>query len=1221
MTKSIFGSLLLMGWIVSSCATYKPYNPNVKQNQLVGIDQETTNVFLIGDAGMPNPYGTAPKALTSLEKQFNQADKNDLLLFLGDNIYPKGIPLEGDKAIQDAKTALNLQLHVAKTFPGQVYFIPGNHDWYSGLKGLKLQEKMVEEALGKNTFQPENGCPIEKVKLNEDTVLLIVDSHWYITNWNRHPTMNEDCDIKTREDFLDEFRSEIKKARGKITLVAIHHPMHSEGPHNGRYDAKEHLSPVPILGTIKNVIRSTSGIVNADLSNQFYNELRKNLIAVAQQNEQVIFLSGHEHSLQYLEFDNVVQVISGAGSKTTPVRMRNSNNYGHAVPGYALLNISKEKAVDVQFVNSNTQQVEFYKQIIKPKTIGKTTYPKIDLDSISASIYSLDETDKSGFYKFLWGERYRADYSQAVSAKVVYLDTLMGGLKPFRKGGGTQSKTLHLQASDGKRYVMRAMKKQADQFLQAAIFKDQYVEGQFKNTASEGLIEDVFTGAHPYAPFTLATLSDAINLSHLNPKLYYIPKQDALGLYNEDFGDELYLFEEHASDGHLELATGNFTGEIVNTVDMLAEVLSDESKVIDEQEFIKARLFDMLIGDADRHQDQWRWMVFEEDNKTVYKPLPRDRDLAFSKMSDGFLFGAGVALIPAARKFRKYEPDLKDVKGFNVSVFPLDVAFITNSNSSDWDEQVQAIQSQITDEVIDEAFNSMPKEVDANTLVTIKGILKQRRKNLQQIADRYLKLIRKHAVLTATNKDDYILVKALDKGTVEVSMYRKKDDTIKDRFHHKIYQANATKEIWIYGLDDDDSFDVQGQVSKIKIRLIGGQNNDDYKVTHGKNIVIYDYKSKNNNLSQATKARIKLTDDYNTNVFDYRKIRNNTNQILPLLGANPDDGLKLGFINTYTVYGFERNPFTSQHQIKGAYYFATHGYELNYKGEFANVVGNLNFGLQSHFQSPNYSINFFGYGNETKNFDEEFGMDYNRVKTRMFTISPQLIWNSKRGSIIQFGLSYEVNEIHDADNRYVSNTDILPEYLFDEEHFIGLNARFDYSNSDSKAYPTNGLLFSLEAGFKDNLEVSNRNFGYLFTELGIARKLNPSGRLVLASKVKTHINFGNGYEFYQAASIGGEDGLRGFRNQRFTAKNSLYQNTDLRYSFSRIKTPVIPIRMGIYGSFDYGRVWLENDSSKKWHNTYGGGFFINAIEVLSANIGAFHSTDGVRVAFGLGFGF
>src|SRR5690554_3184498 len=256
-------------------------------------------------------------------------------------------------------------------------------------------------------------------------------------------------------------------------------------------------------------------------------------------------------------------------------------------------------------------------------------------------------------------------------------------------------------------------------------------------------------------------------------------------------------------------------------------------------------------------------MVFEEDDKTIYKPLPRDRDLAYSIMSDGFLFGTIVKLIPMARKFRKYEPDLKDVKGFNRSAFALDVAFIKESNKSVWEEQVKLIQSQITDELIDQAFDNMPKEVDANTIVHIKNTLKERRKNLPLIADRYLKLINKYAVITATNKDDYIRVKALEKGAVEVSLYRKKDDTIKDRFHHRIYYPKATKEIWVYGLDDEDTFEVQGKVSKIKVRFIGGQNNDDYKVEHGKNIVIYDYKSKKNNVTQAKKARIKLTDDYN----------------------------------------------------------------------------------------------------------------------------------------------------------------------------------------------------------------------------------------------------------------------------------------------------------------------------------------------------------------------
>lgn len=1221
MKAKLLFSLISIGFIVSSCATFNPYNANANYKTLKQIDNKTTNVFLIGDVGKPEADGTAPKSLLKLQNQFGKADKDDLLLFLGDNIYPKGIPLKNDEAIAAAEHALNLQLEVAKTFPGSVYFIPGNHDWYSGLKGLKRQEKMVEKALGKNTFQPENGCPIEKVNLSDDTVLLIVDSQWYITNWNNHPTINDDCEIKTRTDFLDEFRGEIKKARGKITLVAIHHPMYSNGPHNGRYGVKENMKPLPILGTIKNVLRTSTGIVNADLSNQFYNELKKNLLVAAQQNENVIFLSGHEHNLQYLEFDNVPQIVSGSGSKSTPVRMRNPNNYGHSVPGYALLNIGNDKAVDVQFFNSDAEQVEFYKQIKQPEQVSEISYPKITSDSINASIYSKEDTDKSGFYKFLWGKRYRDDYSTDVKAKVAYLDTLMGGLKPFRKGGGTQSKTLHLKASDGKRYVMRAMKKQADQFMQAAIFKDQYVEGQFTDTTSEDLIEDIFSGAYPYAPFTLATLSDAINLAHLNPNLYYIPKQEALGVHNENFGDELYLFEEHPSDGHTELATGNFTGEIVSTVDMLHDVLSDESKIIDEKEFIKARLFDMLIGDADRHQDQWRWLVFENKEKTIYKPLPRDRDFAFSKVSDGFLFGAGVKLIPAARKFRKYESDLKDVKGFNVSGFSLDVAFISESNTLDWNEQVQLIQSQITDEVIDKAFENIPKEVDANNSIEIKKILKDRRANLQKISDRYIKLISKYAVITGTNKDDYINVKALENDAVEVSLYRKKDDTIKDRFHHKIYHPKTTKEIWVYGLDDKDSFEVEGKISKIKVRFIGGQNNDDYKVENGKNIVIYDYKSKKNDFKKAKKARIRLTDDYNTNVYDYRKIRNNVNQITPYIGANPDDGLKLGLTDTYTTYGFERNPFTSQHQIKAAYYFATDGYELNYKGEFANVVGSLNFGFQAHFQSPNYSVNFFGYGNETENSDDDLGLDYNRVKTRVFRLSPQLIWNSKRGSLIHLGLSYEVNEIHDTDNRFVSDNNLLPENVFDEEHFGGINAKFDYTNYDNSAYPTNGMNISIETGYKNNLEVSDRSFGYLITDLGFARKLNPSGRLVFATKLKSHLNFGDGFEFYQAASIGGIDGLRGYRNQRFTGKNAFYQNTDLRYSFNRMKTRLIPIKLGIYGGFDYGRVWLEDDTSEKWHNAYGGGFFINAIDLLSANLGVFHASDGVRVAFGMGFDF
>ena len=132
-------------------------------------------------------------------------------------------------------------------------------------------------------------------------------------------------------------------------------------------------------------------------------------------------------------------------------------------------------------------------------------------------------------------------------------------------------------------------------------------------------------------------------------------------------------------------------------------------------------------------------------------------------------------------------------------------------------------------------------------------------------------------------------------------------------FHQRTYNKTETKEIWIYGLDDEDTFVVKGDGENlIKIRIIGGQNNDTYNIINGKKVKIYDYKSKKNTFI-TNKGRKNLTDDYETNVYDYKKLKNSQNIITPTIGFNPDDGIKIGFSNTYTAYGFERNPFTSQH--------------------------------------------------------------------------------------------------------------------------------------------------------------------------------------------------------------------------------------------------------------------------------------------------------------------
>ncbi len=145
-------------------------------------------------------------------------------------------------------------------------------------------------------------------------------------------------------------------------------------------------------------------------------------------------------------------------------------------------------------------------------------------------------------------------------------------------------------------------------------------------------------------------------------------------------------------------------------------------------------------------------------------------------------------------------------------------------------------------------------------------------------------------------------------------------------------------------------------------------------------------KAKKQKKAKSSKNSYSIEHGRNIVIYDYKKLKNNVNQLFPVLGANPDDGFLLGLSNTYTVYGFERNPFTAKHYANANYFFATKGFHLNYLGEFAHVIGNLNLGIDVNFNSANFSINYFGYGNETQNLDNEFGLDYNRVKTRNFSI-------------------------------------------------------------------------------------------------------------------------------------------------------------------------------------------------------------------------------------------
>jgi hemolysin activation/secretion protein len=151
-----------------------------------------------------------------------------------------------------------------------------------------------------------------------------------------------------------------------------------------------------------------------------------------------------------------------------------------------------------------------------------------------------------------------------------------------------------------------------------------------------------------------------------------------------------------------------------------------------------------------------------------------------------------------------------------------------------------------------------------------------------------------------------------------------------------------------------------------------------------------------------------------------------------------------------------------------------------------------------------------------------------------------------------------------------------------------------------------------------NVENTERTYGYVNPKLEFYNALSRNRKLVLRTKASGQFNIGDAFEFYQAAVLGANTGLRGFRTERFSGERALALGADLRYSLAKFKTGLLPLKLSVFGGYDYGRVWVDGEDSDTWHDSVGGGFIINAVDAISGQFGLFNSVDGLRFSFGFG---
>ena len=86
------------------------------------------------------------------------------------------------------------------------------------------------------------------------------------------------------------------------------------------------------------------------------------------------------------------------------------------------------------------------------------------------------------------------------------------------------------------------------------------------------------------------------------------------------------------------------------------------------------------------------------------------------------------------------------------------------------------------------------------------------------------------------------------------------------------------------------------------------------------------------------------------------------------------------------------------------YITETSGALFKYSGEFANLFEKVNLGIDAGYTSSSYTDNFFGFGNETPNFEDDIDRDFNRVRLQTLNFSPSLIFRGFHGSQVKVSL-------------------------------------------------------------------------------------------------------------------------------------------------------------------------------------------------------------------------
>ena len=1183
-----------------------------------GQKAEIYNLYLIGDTGAPAMEGNDP-VLRALNQQIIQDSKKSAIIYLGDNIYHNGLPPKGHPEREIAESKLKVQLDNLQGYKGEIYFIPGNHDWNDakagGLNYIKEQEKFIENYLDDgDIFIPDKGCPGPEVKkLGKNVVLLAMDSQWWLHPHDDFEKFDK-CNNLSTVEIIQELKDRLDQYEDRFVVIAFHHPLFTNGSHNGHYTLKQMLFPLadlnsglliplPGLGFLYPFYRSAFG-AKQDLPHPLYQSFKSEVLEALKGYSNVIIASGHEHALQYYEKGGNHFVVSGAGSKSSSISKNNEAIFKNEGKGFSKVTFYDDGSATLKFfvVNHIEDHLAFSQEIISRTTSLPSRSEPYEISSASKKGRASSIYNTSKLHQTLFGKTYRQDWNTEIEVRNLNLSKEHGGLVPIKKGGGYSSNSLRLRAPDKKQYVLRSVQKGVAKVVPPA----------FRGTFVQNIFQDQIAASQPYAALAVPPLAKAANVYHTHPEIVYLEKQEGLGKFNETFANAMYLYEERPSGKWDHEDFEDDPKKIVGYNDVLKALVKSDKARIDQKQVLRSRIFDIFLGDWDRHDDQWRWArnKVEVDGKELnfYEPFPRDRDQVFFGYK-GFIPSVTKILSPELRKFVYFDDKIKNVKYLGYNARHFDRHFTNQMNKTDWINTAIELKNNLTDQAIEESIAALPPPIRKLRGESYKRKLRQRREDLPDYAKEYYIELAKYVNIPGTNKKDRFEITRKTDNSTEVTVFDLNSEGEKTRqTYFRIFLPGETKEIRIYALDGKDQISINGKQDKgILLRVISGKGEDeviDLSSVSGakKHTRVYD-SSLRESSELGQEAKFIEIDDTRQHNFDRKEYKYDATISVPIVGYNPDDGLVISHLLTSNKYKWRKNPFGVQHKLRSRYAFASREFNLEYSGEFIGVFGKADFLLNTRISIPSDRENFFGLSNDRQfTFTESEDFDRFRYEQNSLIIRPSLQWASPfRLHRFAIGPQYEYANLTDNENKFIREAS-----FFEEEksahHFGGIRSLYTLHKVDNEVFTTKGLDFEFESKYIVDFGSTSNKLFQINGHLTLYNFIPMPKNVTWATRIAGGINYGE-WSFFQAQYLGRANNLRGYRSRRIGGRSSFVWSNDLRINVAKIPNRVIPFSFGIIGSIDSGRTWNKNQSSTEgWHQSYGGGLWLSPYDISIISI-------------------